>query len=220
MWEPVTMGDPEHDFSAAWKNKISKLEWNKFLSDTFDEPNRHYFYNWLKDFIKTTQTQISLAEIGFGQCVDFKRCFKELHDQNLIAYNGYDVSEQFAEYARITYQHYNFEAKDFFHSDVPCFDIIYSRHVLEHQAPSQCYIAFETLLQKTKMACFIAWFRAPAEEFFSWVPTDGFGQSGAYVNVYDINKLNEIIKKHNFTLQIVEVAEPKSYCTVYILKRN
>jgi hypothetical protein len=55
---------------------------------------------------------------------------------------------------------------------------------------------------------------------FLWVPTDGFGQLGAYVNTYDRKKIEEIVEKQNFTLKIVEVEEPVSYNTIYFLTRN
>lgn len=217
-WQLVTSNDLEHDFAAAWKQDISKPEWENFLLHTFNENNRPFVYNWLKEYV-SQHSVASFAEIGFGQCLDFVQCFRELHDKGNIVYKGYEVTSQFTDFANETYPGYSFETKDFLREDTPCFDITYARHVFEHQPPSQCYSTFETLLRKTNNICIIAWFRAPNKEEFLWVTTDGFGQSGAYVNTYDLENVKNIIKQQGFKLEIIEVGQPAPYNTIYFIKR-
>lgn len=208
----------EHDFSSAWKTPISETEWSRFLEETSSDPVRFFTYDWFKSLTNEMQG-VSLAEVGFGQCTDFIRCFKELHDNKLIYYSGYDVTEQFVCYAKRKFPSYTFEANNFFdpqHTEQ--YDIVYVRHVLEHQPPEQSYPALETLLNRAKRLCVIAWFVSPGvEETFQWIGHDGLSANGAYVNRLSDKKVLEIINKHNFHLEIQHFnKEP----LLYILRRK
>lgn len=205
----------KYDFKAAWKHRISETEWKGFLDHTFADEARKFIYQWLNNYL-SLRSKVPLAEIGFGQCYDFQHCFKELHDKGMIHYHGYDVTSQFTEYAGRTYPGYEFDTVNILEDSSPQYDITYIRHVLEHQSPDKCYASFENLLKRTTELCIVTWFIGPDNEKFSWVPTDGFAQAGAFVNTLSFDRLNAIIEQERFDLEISQF--PGN--TIYLLKKD
>jgi len=204
-----------HDFTAPWQSKITKEQWIQFLTHTFHQEDREKVYELLHSYLESIsppqsavtnsafyyKSPLTFLELGFGQCYDFAHCFMLLHDIETIEYTGQEVTPQFVEFAReefCKYNNYKFKVGDF--NSLLKSDIIYTRHVLEHQHPDNCYLFFENILKATKKLCIISWFCPPGEEKFTWNDRDGFNHEGAYVNVYSKDKLNNLIEKYNFKL--------------------
>lgn len=192
--------DTEHDFRLAWQPSINEIEWNNFLSHTFLDADRKAIYNIIKQCIKPGFT---FAEIGFGQCHDFQECFKQLHDTGALVYHGFDITQQFVKYAKAKYPDYDFQVANLFTDDQPTYDITYTRHTFEHQAPSLCYTSFENFLMRTNHMAIVSWFVRPGIEQIKWTNC-GFEGTGVYVIRYDADKLADIITRLHFSNEITQ----------------
>lgn len=209
-----------HNYAAPWKSKISYETWCSFLQHNFTDPSRQEIYKFFNQYLRinSEEPNKSFLEIGFGQCYDFVNCFKNFHDMGIINYTGWDITEQFVKFANKKYNpdaffnkapiKYKFECGGFQHLVEKNFDIIYTRHTLEHQHPSNCYRFFENLLEAVNELIVVCWFQVPGEEVFSWNDRDGFKHEGAYVNKYSSVRLNELIKKHGWNNRIIKSGPP------------
>ncbi len=140
-----------------------------------------------------------------------------------IIYKGWEITEQFVKYARKKFYHQDFcfslggfgKLIDF----VDSFDIIYTRHTLEHQHPDNGYEYFKNLLRATRELAIVTWFKPPKKEKFTWNDRDG-GNKGAYVNTYSRNKLTKVIVENKFNLTIISVNYNKIYNEIWIIKKD
>lgn len=212
------------DFTVAWQAPIGEQDWKGFLASSFNEPDRVFACDKIERWIHgrgcPRVRPLSLAEAGFGQCHDFQTFFKKLHDTGTIKYYGFDVTKQFVDYATKTHPGYDFKTEDFFASESPQFDIIYSRGVLEHQAPDRCYVAFENLLKRTKYLSVVSWFLTPGVEYLRWIPTDGLANAGAYASHFSSAKLAEIIGRQDFRLETTTLGGKNTNYVIYVMTRN
>lgn len=223
----------QHDFTAPWESKISYDKWCDFLKHNFIDPSREEIYKFFNQYLKITpeHPNKSFLEIGFGQCFDFNNCFKNFHDSAIIDYTGWDITSQFVKFAikkynedyflnnNVTSINYKFNCGGFYEltTNKEKFDIIYTRHTLEHQHPSNCYVFFEALLKAATELLVICWFQPPDEERFSWNNRDGFNHEGAYVNKYSKDKLTKLIKDYNWNCKIIKTGPPAN--ETYILTK-
>ncbi len=215
-----------HDFRAPWAQGITEEEWRGFLVHNHNDASRDAIYSFVEDWLEKNKemftTPISFAEVGFGQLLDFQRCFWRLHCLGKIVYTGYEITEQFVKYAIGTYPGNNFKVGGFKDLSPGSYGITYSRHVIEHQHPDEGYDAFIHQLQAANRLCIVCWFVPPGEERFQWVPSDGFGHSGAYVNRYSKTKIIDIILQNGFSLDVVEkrVGNTPHVNAIYIMRKS
>lgn len=224
-----TIQDPNifnHDFKASWLRGISYKDWCEFLSHNYAY-SREEAYHIIRDFVGNKQKQTFL-EIGFGNGYDFEYCFQYLHEIGNIIYSGWEITEQFVKYARRKFyrQDYCFNIGSFWDLNPATsrhqnkkFNIIYTRHTLEHQHPHYGYNYFANLLRATKELAIVTWFKPPGLEKFTWNDRDGNGQ-GAYVNTYSRPKLIEYLIENNFDLEILSVQYKKVYNEIWAMKRD
>lgn len=224
-----TIEDPNifnHDFKAPWLNEISYKEWCKFLAHNYAY-GREEAYHIVRDYVGNKNKKLFL-EIGFGNGYDFEHCFQYLHEMGHIIYKGWEITEQFVKYARRKFyqQDFCFSIGSFWdlnpvtnrHQNKE-FDIIYTRHTLEHQHPRDGYNYFVNLLRATRELAIVTWFKPPKKEKFTWNDRDG-GNKGAYVNTYSKKKLMLTIKKFGFNLKIVSIQYKKTYNEMWVMCRN
>jgi hypothetical protein len=213
------MNKSKRDFRAPWQNPITREEWDKFLSTNYRYA-RNEAYQEIRKEIKKSKN-LSFLEIGFGNTYDFDHCFKQLHDSGQIKYTGFEITEQFVNFANEKYNDkYDFRLANF--TDIKdSYDITYTRHVLEHQDPNNAYDYFKTLLQKTKRLCIVTWFATPKQkERLNWCERDGFGHTGAWVNMYSKPRILNIIAGQKFKLEIIKVRWRRRYNELYIMRKK
>lgn len=204
------------NYTNAWAYPIPKEEWKTFLSHTFTDPRRQFVYDYLDGYLKNVLVCLSLLELGFGQAYDFITYFKQHQDNHKISYVGYDITQQFVEYAQQEYPTYTFRLGNGITDNPDSVDIIYARHVLEHQMPENCYQYLTQILNKANKLVIISWFVSPGiTENFKWVDQDGFNHVGAWVNRYDKYKISGIIEQSGYQFISNQLDE-----YVYILKRR
>jgi hypothetical protein len=205
----------EKDYKVAWKHAVNQNDWSNFLSETFQDVSRQYAYQLLSNKLTNSQNAKTFAEVGFGQGFDFDNCFRLLHQENKIVYSGHEVTEQFVNFAKNKWPGFEFVLDEFLYDGDSSYDIVYTRHVIEHQPPDKCYIAFERVLQRTNEFCIVAWFHAPDVESFQWMSWAGIGALGAQVNILSKEKVLNIIQKNGFSLEVVNIGQS----VLYILSR-
>ena len=219
---PKDKGFYDHDFKASWLNNISYEEWNKFLSHNYSY-SREEAYSAIKNFLEDKPVQRFL-EIGFGQCYDFECCFKDLHRTGKIIYSGWEITAKFSEYARQKFPEYSsqFYPGVWGFADLPehYFNIIYTRHTLEHQNPLHGYDYFNNILKSTFNMAVVTWFKPPAnEEKFTWNNRDGKGK-GAYVNTYSKKKLLNILDSNGFNFKRISIQVGNKVNEIWIMIRG
>lgn len=186
------MTTDDRDSRAAWTKPITREEWRSFLDFNFNNPSRPLVYRHVPEMLKGS-AGASFLEIGFGQCQDFKNCFKALHDAGMINYRGIDITEQFARYAAEEYPGYDFGVGGFDDIDKDC-DVIYTSQTLEHLHPDKYREALKNMLYHARRYCVIVWFQTPGpEERIHWSDVDGFGNEGAWVNRYSAKVIDDMI---------------------------
>lgn len=206
----------DKDFRAPWAKPISYEEWRGFLAHDFHNPSREVAYGIINNFFRNDFYRRSVCEIGFGQCLDFINLFKPMCGYGLI-YRGYDITPQFVKYAKKEHPGHNFEVGGFDNLPPSQYDITYTRHTLEHQHPHDYKLALYKLLQATRELCIITWFLPPQkQEHIFWSETDGFDNTGCWVNTYDQDKIFEIIEQAGFDREIIQSGTNQ----VYVLRRR
>ena len=189
---------------------MTEQEWKQFLSETFADELRPAVHNLIRDFARIQEDVIEFAEIGFGQCWDFAHCFQGMVEEGRMFYTGYDVTLQFVEHAQRAFPGYQFICGNPLAELTKQFDVVYCRHVIEHQEPEHSYDGFRNLLKMAGELAVVVWFCPPRSvETFKWVATDGMG---AWVNTLDKDRLAGIIAEQGFSLEVRSNS-------VYIMRR-
>jgi len=188
----------ERDYKSAWTKPITKDTWFTF-SRRICNGARDVAFDIIKDYLKKfKQLPVQFVEVGFGQTYDFEKFAKELHDCKKIIYTGYDITEQFVNFARSKYPGYTFNIGGFLDLEKNSFDISYTRHVLEHLDPNIYEVCLRSLLNATRKVCIVSWFSEPSEEKFNWEQSCGFGGVGAYGNIYSKELTYRVIEESGF----------------------
>ncbi|MHC4745673.1 MAG: class I SAM-dependent methyltransferase [Planctomycetota bacterium] len=125
------------DFKLPWVSPITKDKWRNFLSHDFENASRRNAFEILEKYLENADMvcPLDFVEVGFGQGRDFINFAKRLHDEGKIKYVGYDITQQFVEYARQEFPGYNFHHGGFSDLERDSFDISYTRHTFEHLSP-------------------------------------------------------------------------------------
>lgn len=101
----------------------------------YNNPGRIAWRSYLKK--RFTGARLRILEVGFGSAIDYKALAETgFLDNDQVEYYGVDVTEKFVEYAKEHFSKLNATLIDGYHIpfDDKYFDVIYLRHVLEHQA--------------------------------------------------------------------------------------
>jgi len=196
----------------ASRYAVDVTEWRKFMTHDFDAPDRPMVYTAINKLISAEGMQ--LIEVGFGQCYDFVRFFKHLHDSGWIDYHGYDITEGFARFAQLEYPEYDFKLGGF--TDLPtegC-DIIFTRHTFRHIGRKAYSICLARFLRATRDWALISWGEAPK------------GKRGVYRfdekhqiqwNIHGQAVTDNVIEQEGFTYTVQEL---KGARKLYILRRD
>jgi hypothetical protein len=202
---------------TPWQDEITFERYVDFLSHDFNNPSRVYVCKLLRGLTKSMDGPKGFVEVGFGQCLDFGKCFRELHDKGRIIYAGFDITEQFVIYARKLYPGYDFRLGQFSSLMYSMADIVYTRHTLEHQPPEEMEACLRKLLAASRDLCIITWFVPPkAEEKLQQLDNQGFGGAPAWVNQYGKQRVAEIITGENFSFTGHQCGEDE----IYICERS
>ena len=197
----------QSDARAPWAGKLTKEQWDRFLSHNFKHPTRQLSYRLIEKYImKQPEEEMPLTflEVGFGQCFDFKQCFQKMHDGGIIRYQGWEIIKQFVDYAKEEYSGYGFRLGGFLDMEKD-FDIIYTRHTLEHQLPKEYEQCLVNMLTHTKKLAVISWFQSPKDiERIYWEVNHGTGRTGAWVNIYDKKKILAMVETAGFNCSITK----------------
>ncbi len=188
-------------------------DWENFLKHDAENPSRDAAYRVVAGALENLKSPASFAEIGFGNCIDFSKCFKRLHDSGAIAYHGFDMTLDFVNYARYAYPGYCFDQATFL--DLHCYescDIAYTRATFEHAPPEEYRSWLRGFLRFAGKIAVIGWFIAPQPEpeaYITW--------SDAWNNRYVVGEVLETIVAEGFTAEIQEL-NPSDH--IYLLKRE
>lgn len=208
----------DRDFRAAWQKPISREEWGKFLHHNFHDEDRKIAWQAVRERVESFGERLSMCEVGFGQAYDFAHCFRQLVDADRLEYTGLDITEQFVAFAEEELPGYDWRHGDF--DDLACdkYDITYTAKTLEHQPPEYWAGNFRRLLSAARNMCVVIWFKKPRDkERICWCERDGFGNEGAWGNIYARDQVLAIIDSEGFGLNEHPVGEHRS---VYVMHRN
>lgn len=197
------MANPILTSDAFWAGYDDISKWRSAMQHDFNHPSRQIAYNLVRGLFKfrspEDNTTLDFAEIGFGQCYDFKNCFKELHDQKWINYTGFDHTPEFVEYAKADFPESNFRQGDFTDLQPNSFDITYTRHTMQHAAPEVWQNWLRAMLNATRKTAIIVWRFPPLKEHIVW--NDGWN------NRWDKDTVAAVIKGRGFTIEEIPVNE-------------
>lgn len=127
----------------------------KFLSDDWGNPSRAWAASQIADAVKRGAS--SMVEIGPGRGVDYAWLISKLP----IAYSGWEGSRGLFEFLVRKYPDGKWECRPLLDLPAKSFDLVYARHVLEHQPNLEPSLS--TLLAAARMAVVIVWYRPPDE---------------------------------------------------------
>lgn len=175
----------------VWVAK-NKYELMMFMMHDHNSPSRGIAYEFIRDLIGE-RYGLTFAEVGFGDAEDFRRCFRQLHDEGYIVYSGLDGSDDFVRLVSRDFKSYTFKKGRF--EDLPekAYDITYTRHTLQHQPPDNWKVCLSSLLKAAREACVIGWRFPPA----------GDGHitfSGTWQNCYEPAQVDQVIAECGFEL--------------------
>ena len=193
---------------SFWNEQCPTYEkWAYFMGHSYDDPSRQMAYDIIGKYLGEHRV---LAEIGFGDCRDFDSYFKQLHDDGRIRYIGYDIIPRFVEFAQQKFPGYTFAEMGFMNLTALSYDITYTRHTLEHIAPTLWGDCLRALLQATRLVAVQTWFLCPSDESIRY--------DGAWLNAYEREDVEEIIVQEDFHYRRHEV-EDSDDC-IYVMERR
>ncbi len=160
-----------------------------------DNPGRIAWRQYLET--KSADKQIRVLEVGFGSGIDYKTLESTgILDTGQIEYYGVDVTEAFVDYAQKHFHKMKSFLIDGYHLpfDNNYFDVVYLRHVLEHQTH------YKDLLSEVFRVCrgevFIIFFIELSDSESDSINFDGTW----YHNKYSRKLFQEFVNKHGFEL--------------------
>ena len=212
------------DFRLTWAVPMTRRQWRDYLKHDETSVSRLGVYEILQEHLDMCEPgpPLSFAEVGFGTCYDFAKCFRALHDRGEILYTGYDVTAQFARYAQAEYPDYNFRQGDFLDLGERQYGITYTRHTFLHLDPGLWQGRLRALLDATRYLCIVCWRMSPGEtESLHWSADTGY--CGAWTNRYSKHDVARIVEEAGFDCEIVEFGQGKNLGvveTVYVMTRG
>ncbi|MBM4053454.1 MAG: glycosyltransferase [Planctomycetes bacterium] len=179
---------------------IGRVLWRKYLKDAISCKN------------------IRVLEIGFGSGIDYRALENEgVFDKGRVKYYGADVTYKFAKHASMHFKNMKPVLMDGYHLPFKdrSFDIVYLRHVLEHQSH------YEELLSEVFRVCgtdvFINFFIELSDSDIDKINYDGTW----YHNTYSKKKFDLFVKRYGFGIHKTEThRKEEKVDSIVILKRN
>lgn len=195
----------EHtDYSEdVWAKDASYARWHRMMAHDWGNPSRYLAYYLIADQIWHRKAKFSVAEIGFGDCCDFRWFFRFLQDTGKISYVGYEIMREFVRHARDDYflNEQSFQYGGFKDLEPKSYDVTYTRHTLEHIHPDLWQGCFTQMLEATKEVCVLTFYMPPGPGRAMERNWTGEG----WQNVYDEGKVKEIIDEAGFENEVWEV---------------
>ena len=170
------------------------------MAHDIGNPSRYLTYYLVARHVWHKDRTFSFAEVGFGGAQDFRWAWRQLHDRGMIAYTGYEITADFAEWARDKYPGYDFRAGGFADLEEE-YDITYTRHTLEHAHPHVWQKCLTRLLEATRELCVITWTLPPGDGHA--LERNWTGQS--WQNRYDRGDVLAIVKGAGFEWEMWDV---------------
>ncbi|MHC4533210.1 MAG: CmcI family methyltransferase [Planctomycetota bacterium] len=173
---------------------VSKELWGE--NQGVENPGRVTWRKYLKR--KTSNQKVRLLEIGFGAGIDYRALEKEgILDTDKVEYFGADVTQKFVEYARNNLSKmkpylidgYSLPFEDKY------FDLVYIRHVLEHQTHYRQLLS--EALRVSKDEVFIIFFIELSEDASDRISFDGTW----YHNTYSRKLFYKFVQELGFDIQ-------------------
>jgi hypothetical protein len=156
------VSEQHNDYSEdMWLREATEYQWRRFMSHDYLNPSRFLAYYLIADFFWECEDKVQLAEIGFGDCWDFRMFFKHADDRGKIKYRGYEIMPHFVRYASDEYWGYEFRRGGFLDLEKMSYDVIYTRHTLEHAHPMLWRKCLARMLRATKNLCILTWYMPP-----------------------------------------------------------
>jgi len=173
---------------------VSKELWGE--NQGVENPGRVTWRKYLKR--KISNQKVRLLEIGFGAGIDYRALEKEgILDADKVEYFGADVTQKFVEYARnnlpkmkpYLIDGYSLPFEDKY------FDLVYIRHVLEHQTHYRQLLS--EALRVSKDEVFIIFFIELSEDASDRISFDGTW----YHNTYSRKLFYKFVQELGFGIQ-------------------
>lgn len=197
------MSEEYSDYSEdLWRKTATPEQWRQFMGHDHLNPSRYLAAYLVSEFVFPHEEKVSLAEIGFGDLWDFRWCFKQMHDRGKIGYVGYEIMPHFVRFASDDFWSYDFRQGGFLDLEPNSFDIIYTRHTLEHVHPKLWRDCLVRMLEATKKLCILTWYVPPAPTRLMEENWTGKG----WHNQYFKGDVAEIIDNSGLMLEIWEVS--------------
>ncbi len=176
--------------------------WKRFIAHDYSNPSRLVAYAAVESCL--SDRRLSFCEIGFGDAQDFRQCFKALHDEGKMAYTGMDFMQQFASYAKTDFPDYNFKQGEFLTLLPMEFDVTYTRHVLQHQAPDSYEECIRKMLGASRRYAIITWHPPLDKEGISF-------SNGGWCNCWDKEKVDALIRDCGFEITEIPAGDDVVY---------
>ncbi len=194
----------QNDYSEAlWQKDAAYLRWRRFMSHDWGNPSRYLAYYLMADYIWGREDKVTVAEIGFGDCFDFRWFFRLLHDMGKVEYTGYEIMPEFVRHAKDDYFLYDtsFRVGGFMDLQPDSYDLVYTRHTLEHARPTLWRDCLATMLWAAKGSCVLTWYMPPAPTRLMEENWTGDGWQNAYYE----KDVREIIDAAGMELEVWEL---------------
>lgn len=189
--------------APLWQGYDTIEAWRKFVAHDFPHPSRPIAYETVKSCLKRGK-RLSFCEIGFGSVYDFRVCFKKLHDEGMIAYTGVDYMQQFVDYAKIDYPEYTWKQGEFATLEPRSFDILYTRHTVQHQSPDTYEDCIRKFIGAARRYAIIV-FHPPLDKEHHHF------EYGGWCNTWDRDKVNTLIIDAGFSIKVIPADEDEIY---------
>lgn len=185
------MSEEYNEYSEAlWAEANTPEKWRKFMFHDWMNPSRFLAFYIIADHTWANEDKVSLAEIGFGDLFDFRVFFKLMDDKGKIKYTGYEIMPHFVRYASDEYWDYEFRRGGFMDLEPESYDIIYTRHTLEHIHPMLWRKCLARMLKATRQMCVLTWYMPPTNTRLMAKNWTGKGWHNRYYRV-DVFKVIE-----------------------------
>ncbi len=144
-----------------------------------DTPGRRVWRDYLRS--RLDQGEVRMLEIGFGAGIDYRGLERDgLLDRPGLDYYGADVTHKFVDHARRHYTHMKPNLIDGYRLPFPdgFFDVVYMRHVLEHQTHYADLLA--EMLRVCRGEVFVIFFIPLSDSPNDQITFDGTWYNNAY----------------------------------------
>ena len=181
-----------------WLDDAAYMKWKRFMSHDWANPSRYLAYHLIADFVCGWADKVSVAEIGFGDGYDFRWFFQPFHDMGKIKYIGYEIMLPFVENAMAEYDKHGhlFRQGGFMGLEPMNYDLIFTRHTLEHIHPMLWRRCLVKMLRAAKECCVITWYLPPRDKRIdNWI-------GNGWRNTYRYRDVQVIIEKMGFSLEL------------------